>query len=236
MIKLSTSSSCKLNLQGSILGVLLLAFTPIRSSAQVPAGESGPCKTMVIGFVGGMRSPEDLSQGVVQIGNRLRGLDQNGLEVNIYSHWHWRKAFELIRERIDQNLDNSLSKKEIEQAPKIIIYGHSLGGWAAIKLTRRLNQARIRVELAVQLDTVGPGDAVVPSNVKFAANFYQRTMWPLRGEKKIRAEDERRTKIVGNFLVPETGHEALARKAEISDFITETISQLCPSAPRTPNN
>lgn len=197
-------------------------------AASFAAGQtSKPCKTITIGFVGGMRSPEDLKQGVVQIGNRLKSFNYTDLQVKIYSHWHWRDAYKLIYQNIDQDRNNNLSKEEIELGPKIVVYGHSLGGWAVIKLSRRLEKAGIPVELTVQLDSVGMGDEIVPVNVKVAANFYQRTVWPIQGEKSIRAEDNSKTKIVGNFLIKKVGHEALAREAEISDFIVEKVFSFC---------
>jgi hypothetical protein len=128
---------------------------------------------------------------------------------------------------IDKDQDGRLSGKEIESGPKIIVYGHSMGGWAVIKLARRLEKAHIPVELAVQIDSVGIGDAVVPRNVKSAANYYQRTVWPIRGEKRVKAQDENSTKILGNFLVNNIGHDGVAREKQISDFITEKVSLLC---------
>jgi hypothetical protein len=224
-----------LRLQVRITVMLFLACLPIGAGAGLPACKSSPCKVVVIGFVGGMRSPDDLRQGVVQIGNRLRSLDDPDLQVNVYRHWHWRRAYQFIRRSIDRNRDNDMSKEEIDLAPKVIVYGHSLGGWAVVKLTGRLNKAGVPVELAVQLDSVGIGDEVVPGNVKFAANFYQRTVWPIRGEKKIRAKDPGRTKILGNFLIREVGHEAMARETEISDFIAGKISLLCATATAAPD-
>ena len=85
----------------------------------------------------------------------------------------------------------------------------------------------------VQLDSVGAGDVVVPANVKSAVNYYQRTIPILRGEKLISAADENRTNIEGNFLIKDVGHEALARQAEISGFISEKVRQslVCETTP-----
>jgi hypothetical protein len=213
---------------GAFLSVFV--FNRVWNLTQVKAQEltmenARPCQTIVIGFVGGMRSPEDVTQGVVQIGNRLKSLHQSELQVGIYSHWSWQSAYHKIYQIIDQNRDEKISADEISLAPKIIIYGHSLGGWAVVKLSRKLEKIGIPVELTVQLDSVGPGDVVVPGNVKTAANYYQRTVPILRGEKQISAADENKTNIAGNFLIKDVGHEALARRAEISDFISEKVRQ-----------
>ncbi len=211
-----------------IIGTFLLGLFSSQAKAQSPQAETAPCQTMVVGFVGGMRSPDDQKQGVVQIGNRLRNPQQPALQVKIYRHWFWRNAYKSIYQRFDLNRDKKLSPQELDRAPKLVIYGHSFGGWAVIKLTRKLAKAGIPVELTVQIDTVGIGDEVVPANVKFAANFYQRSLWLLRGEKQIRSKDESKTTILGNYLIKSVGHEALAREATISDFITTRVRSLCP--------
>ncbi|MFN8007566.1 MAG: hypothetical protein U0V70_11180 [Terriglobia bacterium] len=188
-------------------------------------------KILVIGFVGAMRSPRDKNQGVVQIGNRLKSSECSDLQVNIFSHWHWKKAFRWICQVMDRDKDGHLSDKVTEGETKIVVYGHSMGAGAAIKLARRLEKANIRVELAVQIDSVGIGDDVVPGNVKSAANFYQSTGWLIGAEKKVRAQDESKTKILGNTLVKHVGHQALARDPQISDFITEKVLSLCGHCP-----
>ena len=207
--------------------IVLVSYPVVQAKEQTPAPKSEPYKILAIGFVGGMRSPKDTRQGVVQISDRLRSLTCPDLQVNTYSHWKWKQAYSWIYQVVDKDQDGFLSEKEIESGPKIIVFGHSMGGWAVIKLTRRLEKAHIPVELAVQIDSVGIGDEVVPRNVKSAANYYQRTVWPIRGEKRIKAQDENKTKILGNFLVNDIGHEALAREQQISDFIAEKVLLLC---------
>ena len=46
---------------------------------------------------------------------------------------------------------------------------------------------------------VGAGDAVIPPNVKSAANFFQKTGKIINGEAPIRAKDPNQTEIIGNF-------------------------------------
>src|SRR5436853_2890073 len=204
-----------------LIGVILL--TPADSRSQAAINQLATSKIIVIGFVGGLRSPEDTNQGVVQIRDRLRNIHCADLQVTTYSHFHWGSAYQNIVQAIDSDHDGSLSAEELRQAPKLIIFGHSLGGWAVIKLARRLEKAHIPIELTVQLDTVGIGDAVVPDNVKFAMNFYQRSQWPVRGEKRIRAENVGSTNIIDNILIQNVHHEALARQARISDFIIDKV-------------
>jgi hypothetical protein len=208
-----------------LIGVILL--TPTVSRSQASTNKSEISRIIVIGFVGGLRSPEDTNQGVVQIRNRLKNIGCDDLQVNTYRHFHWGRAYKNIFQTVDSDHNDSLSDEELRQAPKIIIFGHSLGGWAVIKLAKRLEKAHIPIELTVQLDTVGIGDAVVPGNVKFAMNYYQRSQWPVRGEKRIRAENANSTNIIDNILIQNVRHEALARKVQISDFITDRVRALC---------
>lgn len=208
-----------------LMVIVVASCLAIQANAQSPASEAK--RVLVAGFVGGFRSPDDITQGVVQIRGRLRSLSCPGLQVETFSHWHWRRAYDWIYQAIDQNRDRRLSATEIERSPKIVIYGHSLGGWAVVKLAAKLKKLKIPLELAVQIDSVGIGDEVEPNNVKEAANFYQRTVWPIRGERRIRAQNENMTRIIGNFLIKDVGHEALARESQISQLITEKILSLC---------
>ena len=68
-----------------------------------------------------------------------------------------------------------------------------------VKLARQLQKLDIPVLLTVQIDSIGRGDAVIPTNVKRAANLYQKNGWFVRGEAPIRAEDPAKTEILGNF-------------------------------------
>lgn len=224
-MKYQSTLANRIKVSWLLIGVILL--TPADSKSQASTNKSETGKVIVIGFVGGLRSPEDTNQGVVQIRNRLKNIGCDDLQVNTYSHFHWGRAYKHIFQAIDSDHNGGLSDEELRQAPKLIIFGHSLGGWAVIKLAKRLEKAHIPIELTVQLDTVGIGDAVVPGNVKFAMNYYQRSQWPVRGEKRIRAENASSTNIIDNILIQHVRHEALATKLQISDFITDRVRALC---------
>jgi hypothetical protein len=79
-----------------------------------------------------------------------------------------------------------------------VVYGQSFGGAAVLKFARSLERRSIPVVLTVQVDSVGRGDGLVPTNVRFALNLYQSDGWLIRGEQPIRAEDQRKTVILGN--------------------------------------
>jgi pimeloyl-ACP methyl ester carboxylesterase len=234
MIKISEGRRIKMRRQSTVSAIsylfllvtgVLLTATDARSQTPSPGIEAD--KIMVIGFVGGLNHSDDANQGVVQINNRLRSMNCAELQVHTLRHFHWRRAYRDIVQASDADHNGRVTDAERQQIPKLILVGHSLGGWAVIKLAKRLEKAHIPVELTVQIDTVGLGDAVVPDNVKSAMNFYQRSQWPIRGENRIRAEDENATRILGNVLIQNVRHEALARQAQISDFITATVRAYC---------
>lgn len=52
---------------------------------------------------------------------------------------------------------------------------------------------------SVQVDSIGRGDKIIPSNVASAANLFQRNGLIIKGEREIRPQDPSRTKIIGNF-------------------------------------
>jgi hypothetical protein len=63
----------------------------------------------------------------------------------------------------------------------------------------RLGARAFPVLLTVQVDSVGLHDGVIPANVKAAVNFFQHDAFTIRGQRKIRAADPSRTRILGNY-------------------------------------
>ncbi len=111
---------------------------------------------------------------------------------------HRKVALKLIRNAM--NLDSQRKKSAREPASvALILYGHSLGGDAVVKLARELKKMDVPVRLTIQIDSVGMDDDTIPSNVARAVNFYQRNGPWIRGQSVIRAEDTRKTAILGNF-------------------------------------
>jgi surfactin synthase thioesterase subunit len=95
---------------------------------------------------------------------------------------------------------------EQKRSAHIILYGHSWGASAAVALARSLQKDGIPVLLTVQVDSIaksGQNDAVIPDNVRYAANFYQDKGF-LRGQQQIQAADASRTQILGNFRMDYT--------------------------------
>jgi hypothetical protein len=153
---------------------------------------------LVIGILGGNERWDDDSRGIRQLALKLEAMGLTDVEVETLENRKLDLAMELIHGAFDRNLDNHLDYYERSSA-QLILFGHSLGGSAVIKLSRRLKEMDMPVLLTVQVDSVGFKDHVVPSNVLRAANLFQQNGWILKGEEKIDAEDPRSTNIIANI-------------------------------------
>ena len=119
-----------------------------------------------------------------------------------------------------------MSDIELEQAPKVIVVGHSLGGWAALSVARSLDSEGIPVELTIQVDSVGITDHTVPKNVREAAVFHARDILMFLTTKKIKAADASQTRLVANIRVEGVGHESITRDARIREMVLRRIDSL----------
>jgi hypothetical protein len=154
----------------------------------------------VIGFLGGFVKPSDRVHSTIQLAEHLRAAYPTGVYVRVFENHQGDRAYRELLRHLDIDNDGSLSEEEKQQA-RIIIYGHSWGASETVTLARRLEKAGIPVLLTIQVDSVSKGgenDAVIPSNVAEAVNFYQ-PHGLVHGRPQIRAADPERTEIVGNF-------------------------------------
>ena len=155
---------------------------------------------IIIGFVGGFIKHDNPVHSEVQLAARLRKAYPSSVDVETFESYRGERARRRILALLDTNHKGTLTRDE-KQAARIILYGHSWGGAAAVALARKLEKDGIPVLLTIQVDSIAKirhNDAVIPANVIQAANFYQTTGL-LRGQSKIRAADPTRTKIIGNF-------------------------------------
>jgi pimeloyl-ACP methyl ester carboxylesterase len=152
----------------------------------------------ILGFMGGRDSWNDARPGVGRLAKKLRAMDLPGVQVATIENTKRKMALELVRKAFDRNGDGKLDSAKRGSA-RLILYGQSFGGAAVVKFARELNRLDIPVMLTVQVDSVGRNDALIPSNVAAAANLFQRDGVFVHGRAPIRAEDPRKTKIIGNF-------------------------------------
>jgi hypothetical protein len=181
---------------------LLLSLWTVSAHAQRASDFTTPTPlsegdTLVIGFLGGWERWDDANRGVRKLALALREKHVAGLFVETLANRNRHLGVDLVRRTLDSDSDGSLDAHE-RAALKIVAYGQSFGGAAAIKFARDLDALGIPVALTVQVDSVGLGDNVIPPNVAKAANFYQADRFTVRGEPRISAADPRRTAIIEN--------------------------------------
>ena len=213
------------NLHRAVLGTVIMAgivMPPVR------AGQK-PCKVIVVGYVGGLDFPDNPYSGIVQIRQRLKKMERAGLCVETFSAYTWWHGYDWLMKRLKDS-EEAAPGAGARETPKIIIYGHSLGGWATLSLSRRLAAQHISVDLTVQVDSVGLTDATVPSNVKEAVNYYRRAVLPPYGRHKIAAKDPAATEILGNYYIAHANHLSVTQAQAISDLIVSTATRLSSAA------
>ncbi len=136
----------------------------------------------------------------VQLAAHLRETHPSGVFVKVFENRRRENAHREILKILDTDHDGKLSDEEKKKA-QIIIYGMSWGGSETVSLAKELEGDHIPVLLTIQVDSVAKmrqNDAIIPANVGEAVNFYQSDGL-LRGQPKIRAADEKHTKILGNY-------------------------------------
>jgi hypothetical protein len=137
---------------------------------------SGSC--LIVGFLGGRDAWNDETKGVRRLALDLR---RRGL---------FAETFE------NRSRPVALAFVEEAQASRLVVYGQSFGGAAVVSFAR---EVRVPIELTLQIDSIGRNDAILPPNVRNAANAFQTDGWFLDGEHPIRAEDPARTRVLGNW-------------------------------------
>ena len=150
----------------------------------------------MIGFLGGRDAWNDSSKGVRQLALELRA---EGLLAETFENRRRSVALEVVRDALNRNGAIDVQETRPVQNVRLVVYGQSFGGAAVVKFARELNELGVPIELTVQIDSVGRDDALIPANVRSAANLYQTDGWFLDGEHPIRAEDPEATRILGNW-------------------------------------
>lgn len=151
-------------------------------------------QTLAIGFLGAWEHWNDDNRSVRKLALSLRA---KGFAAETFGNHNLRTARKLVFDALDKNRSKKVDPEEAAAA-RIVLYGQSMGGAAAVKLARDLNKKGIPVLLTVQVDSWGLRDGVIPPNVRAAVNYYQSEILTVRGENNIRAADPARTKILGN--------------------------------------
>ena len=191
--------------------LLCSSFLPLGQEGSAPppptSGSTSSSPVIVVGFVGGFVRHDNLIHSPVQLAARLRKDYPSGVYVEAFENRRREQAHAKILKLLDANHDGTLSPEEKQHA-RIIIYGVSWGASESVTLARELERDGIPVLLTIQVDSVSKirqNDALIPSNVAEAANFYQPDGL-LHGRSEIHAADAGRTRIIGNFRSDYSAH------------------------------
>jgi thioesterase domain-containing protein len=132
-------------------------------------------------------------------------------------------------------------------ADPLVLVGFSFGADEAIRIARRLEEARVPVALLVTLDPVTPPP--VPGNVLCGRNFYQSNgVWDalpwLRGvpvkPEEATPDDNADAARIANFNLRErvdlsegsTGHHTIAGNRKVHEAIVAEVLRACPPRSR----
>ena len=163
-----------------------------------------PGETLVLGIVGGWERWDNPARCIRRTAIVLKRKKLPGVHVETVENHKPELAHELIKKAFDFDQNGVLSREEAAQA-SVILFGQSLGGRAALRLARTLNEWGVPVRLAFLIDSYGRDSYAVPPNVAAAANIFQRDHWFIKGARRIHPEDPERTKILLNRQVSYRG-------------------------------
>jgi hypothetical protein len=183
------------------------------------------CRIIYLGFVGALEPPENKHSGVVQIRDTLRGKDFPDVCARSYSPYTWLEGRDWLLTHFPTHA-GALTSDELRVAPKIILVGHSMGGWSAMSVARELRSRDIPVELTIQVDSVGLTDSTIPRNVKSGAIFHARDALTLLTTKHLRCEDPVHTVLLANITVAGAGHQSITRDPRIRALVMQAIEDL----------
>jgi hypothetical protein len=183
--------------------ILLVALTSslMAEDAAVEPRPALHASYIFVGFVGGFVHHDNPHHGPVILAKRMRHDFPNDAYVQVFENRYRNAAYRTILHLLDSNHDGILSNDEKSQA-RIVLFGQSWGGSAVVMLARQLSHAGIPVALTVQVDSVAKpfqNDGVIPDNVAAAVNFYQ-PHGIVHGRPVIRAADNSKTQILGNYV------------------------------------
>lgn len=199
--------------------------TTVSKASQASPDRVANCRIVFLSFVGALESPQNKWSGVVQIGGLLKGPQFADVCAKTYSPYVWTDGRDWLLSHFPSH-GGTLTAEELKEAPRVVLVGHSMGGWAIISVARDLRARGIPVELTVQVDSVGITDLTVPSNVRLAAIFHANDVLTPLTTKRLKLEDASRTQVVANVLVKHAGHESITRDPRIRELVLRTIEDL----------
>ncbi len=201
------------------------APSKVESQDERDENRDATCRIIYLGIVGALETSNNKRSGVVQIRDTLHGPAYPDVCARSFSPFVWRAGLHWMLKHFPSH-PGRLTDEELERAPKVILVGHSVGGWAVLSVARNLRRKNIPVELTLQVDSVGITDRTVPRNVKAAAIFHARDILMFLTTKRLRLEDPSQTKMVANVLVKDAGHDSVTRDPRVRDLVMSTVESV----------
>jgi len=200
-----------------------------------PGAFAPACTIIYAGFVGAMETSNHKASGVVQLRDTLRGPEYPDVCAESFMPVAWESCRDWILSRFPRH-PGPPTEAESAGLPRIILVGHSTGGWAVVKVARELRDRNVPVELTVQLDSVGITDRTVPRNVKSSAIFHAWDVLMFLTTKSIHLEDPGHTKLIANVVVKNASHLSITRDPRIRDLVLSTVIALRKELAAVPNS
>lgn len=239
-------SNARVGLFAGFLVFLVLLFLAAGASAQAGGEKKSkekpnpnwqaalhaqePCKILIVGFNGGLETPNNSVTGIVKLRDRLNTPEYPGVCFRNFLPYSWPRAEHWAVSHFPKH-GGRFTQEEAARGPKVIILGHSFGGMATLFLARRLGGRGIPVELTVQMASFGLADNTVPPNVRNAANFYVQDAIGFFTKKHVRVKDPNATHFYGNIVLSAFDHASITRAPQVSDLILSTVHSLLAANP-----
>jgi hypothetical protein len=183
------------------------------------------CQIIYLGFVGALEPGDNKYSGVVRIRKTLQGKDFPDVCAKSFSPYVWTEGRDWLMTHFPSHA-GALTPAELEHSPKVILVGHSMGGWAMVSVARELRDRNIPVELTIQMDSVGITDITIPRNVKSVAIFHANDVLMFMTTKHVHLEDPAQTKVVADIKVDGAGHQSITRDPRIREMVINKVESL----------
>ncbi len=164
------------------------------------------------------------STGIDNLGSRI---DKEGVHAQVFQEAQWSQLADEIVAKY---------KGQPNHEP-IVLIGHSYGADGVVKISRKVRDAGVKVDLVVTLDPVTPPK--VPNNIGLVYNLYQSSALDnlpfLRGIP-LKPDDDAQTVALRNMnirkdrtdlLEPGLDHFNIEKKKKVQDDIIAQVLTVC---------
>jgi pimeloyl-ACP methyl ester carboxylesterase len=208
-----------------LFGAQIRANAIADGASDIPAAVRPACSMIYAGFVGAFEPAGHKNNGVVQIRNLLSGPGYADVCAASFIPGSWPSGRDWILTHFASH-PGPLTAAEAANCPRVILVGHSMGGWAVLNVARALRAKNIPVELTIQIDSVGITDHTVPSNVRYSAIFHAWDALAFMTTKNVKLEDPKYTTTIADVLVRDANHLSITRDPRIRELVLNSVKTL----------